>query len=104
METLTFTRSEFDYLKELQIKRRWDWPATFSTNCHGEIWLFWSYGYTRSEDREQIRGLSSVIDQVADIYLRIRSEGGRFFVSDEGALYWDEVVGGKRVIAFFQIT
>jgi phosphatidylglycerophosphatase A len=45
-----------------------------------------------------------VIDQVADIYLRIRSEGGRFFVSDEGALYWDEVVGGKRVIAFFQIT
>jgi hypothetical protein len=103
METLTFTRDEFERLKALQIQRRWDWPATFSTNCHGEIWPFSSYGYTQSEDREQIRGLSSVIDQAADIYLGIRSEGGRFFINDKCALYRDEGVGGLRVIAAFQI-
>ena len=94
METLTIARDEFEYLKALQVKHRWDWPATFSANCRGEIWPFWSYGHTRSEDREQIRGLSSVIDQVADIYIGIRSEGGRFFIDDRCALYWNEDIGG----------
>jgi len=76
MKNLVFSREEFEYLKALQVRRRWDWPAIFSTNCHGDVWPPPGFGYTRGEDRKHVRGLSSVIDQVADMYLNVRSDGG----------------------------
>jgi hypothetical protein len=91
---LTITRAEFDYLRALQRSKRWDWPAVFSTNPQGDIWPFATRGYTHPSEREEVRGLSRVVDQVADLSLRARSNGGRFFIDDFGAFYKDDEVGG----------
>jgi hypothetical protein len=74
--SMKLTHREFEQLKALQVTKRWDWPATFSTNAKGEIWPYVSHGWTRLEDREEVSGLSSVIDGVARFYLKVRSDGG----------------------------
>src|SRR5713226_617633 len=102
METVIISRDEFEEFKRLQIRYRWDWPAVFSANCHGEIWPFVSYGYTPGEYREEVRGLCRTIDAVADDYLEMRREGGRFFINETGAFYKDQ--SGEAVpFAAFQI-
>jgi hypothetical protein len=51
------------------------------------------------------RDLSTVIDKVADIYLKVRSDGGRFFIDDQLACYKGETVGDKStVFVIFQIV
>ena len=90
-ETLAFTRDEFDELVQLQKRRRWDWPAVFSTNEYGDIWPFTTYGWTPDLQREQLRDISKIIDAVAAIYrLKVRPEGGRFFIDEHGAFYKNE--------------
>jgi hypothetical protein len=88
--TIGITRTELDQIRKLPIRRRSDWPAVFSTNCNGEVWLWATYGLTPDDYREQIRGVSEVTDLIADEYLEIRGEGGRFFVDATGAFYKDE--------------
>ena len=90
--TLPVTDDEFAQLKQLQIRFRWDWPAVFSTNLHRDLWPWVTYGYTDWADRQQLRGLSTILDVVADVCLaeRIDDGGGRFFVNDDGAFYKKE--------------
>ncbi len=90
METLAITRDEFEELKRLQIRHRWRWPAIFSTNFHREIWPYAGPGYTKVKERLQVRGVSKIIDAVADQYLRTRKEGGRFFIDEKGAFYTEQ--------------
>jgi hypothetical protein len=100
---LKVTRKEFEHLRGLQVKKRWDWPATFSTNAKGEIWPYVSRGWTRPEDREEVSGLSSVIDEVARFYLKVRSDGGRFFIDDLGASHKSDEIGGPlNLFVFFE--
>jgi hypothetical protein len=87
MKELEITREQFDEFKRLQVKKRWDWPATFSTNSKGPIWPYVTNGKTRQEARNDIRGISPLLDQVADIYTARREEGGRFFIGWDGA-FW----------------
>jgi len=102
MQTLIMSRDEFEEFRRLQIKLRWDWPAVFSANSSGEIWPFVCYGHTAGEHREGIRGFSRIVDNVADEYLIIRNDGGRFFINNKGAFYKD--IGGKEVqFLVFQI-
>jgi hypothetical protein len=96
-DTLSLTRHEFAELVSLQKRRRWDWPAVFSANEHGDIWPFVRYGYTYKRERSQIRGASKIIDTVAEEYIKTKSAGGRFFIGDNGAFYKDE---GSHVIRF----
>jgi hypothetical protein len=103
MKVVILTRKEFDGLKALQVRMRWDWPAVFSTNCRGDIWPFARYGYTPDADRLEVRGLSRVIDEVADIFVKVRSDGGRFFIGDSGAVYRDEA-GCYKAFVQFQIA
>jgi hypothetical protein len=99
------TQEEFDHLKALQVAKRWDWPATFSTNYRGEIWPYVGHGPTRAEDREEVSGISRVIDEVAKLYRKERAEGGRFFIDDRCACYkGDEVGGPLNLFVFFEIT
>jgi hypothetical protein len=101
---LSITRAEFDYLKALQRRKRWDWPAVFSTNPRGDIWPFATRGYTPTVEREEVRGLSRVIDQVADLLLKVRGDGGRFFIDDFGACYKSDEIGGPlNLFVFFEI-
>lgn len=102
---LTFTRKEYDWLRSLQRQKRWDWPATFSANARGDIWPYVTHGWTPEHEREQVRGLSSVIDKVADIYLSVRSDGGRFFINDDFACYKGDTVGDPlNVFVMFNIV
>ena len=102
---LAVTRKQFDQLKALQVKKRWDWPATFSTNAKGEIWPYVSHGWTHPQDREEVSGLSKIVDEVARLYLRLRADGGRFFIDDFGA--WHKSEQGNDVpnpFVYFQMT
>jgi hypothetical protein len=87
VKTLEITPEQFKKFKELQVKKRWDWPATFSTNAQGSIWPYVTNGRTPEENRTDVRGDSPLLDQVADIYTALREEGGRFFIGWDGA-FW----------------
>ena len=87
------------------IKVCWDWPAVFSTNNRREIWPFVTNGYTPEENRKQVRGESRVIDEVADFYLKVRNDGGRFFIDDLGAYYKNADIGeGLNLFVWFRIS
>jgi hypothetical protein len=87
MKALEVTREQFDEFKKLQVKRRWDWPATFSTNSRGSIWPYVTNGRTPEYDRTDVRGVSPLLDEIADRYTALREEGGRFFIGWNGA-FW----------------
>jgi hypothetical protein len=101
---LTLTRAEFDHLKSLQLKKRWDWPAVFSVNNQRDIWPFVTRGWTPEQKREPMRGLSRVIDEVAERYLNERSDGGRFFIDDRLAFWKSEIDDSLHVIVLFKIV
>lgn len=86
MKTIKLTYEEFQNFRDIQIRLRWDWPATFSTNGR-EIWPFVTYGYTDLEDREDVKGQIPVLDEIAEECMAIKPLGGRFFINDEGAFF-----------------
>jgi hypothetical protein len=98
---MRITKSDFESLRELQLRRHWLWPAVFSTNCHLAIWPWVTNGWTHPSQREDVRGVHPIIDVVADEYLRVRPEGGRFFISEQGAFYRDEA---KQIHQFVEFT
>jgi hypothetical protein len=100
MQTLAITRAELRELRRLQRSLRWDWPAVFSTNSKREIWPFKRYGLTGGRDTEELRNVSKILDAVADRYLTIRSEGGRFFVDEKGAFYKDRQARQIKFVCF----
>ncbi len=97
MECIRLTRADFELLKVLQVQQRWDWPAIFSTNPQGDIWPFVTWGLTPEEVRHGIRGLSKVVDEVADAYVCRRHLGGRFFIDESGAFHKN---GAGRTVKF----
>jgi hypothetical protein len=97
---LRVSRHEYELLRELQTRRRWDWPAAFSTNGR-ELWPFQCYGYTPSHVRENLFGISTVLDEVARLYLEVRGpRGGRFFIKDSGAFWKDEFGECHQFVVF----
>jgi hypothetical protein len=87
MKSIRITRAQFEELRSIQIKYRMDWPAAFSTNEHGDLWLFAGRSWTHPHKRVDVRGVFLILDQVADLYTVLREEGGRFFVDDRG-VFW----------------
>jgi len=95
MKTLPITREELEELQRLQL-----WPADLSANHHGAIWRSVTFGWTPFSEREDIRGKSKIIDDVADEYLRVRPGGGRFSIRLAGAFYSPEDEPGGQFVAF----
>jgi hypothetical protein len=91
MQDRFVTEAELEEVRRVQVKYRLDWPATFSTNFHGEIWPFSRWGLTPGKDRELITGVCPLIDEVAIEFLQVRDGGGRFFVDRDGAYYKSDV-------------
>src|SRR5437764_2713282 len=89
---------EYEQLRDLQVKYRWDWPAVFSGNAAGSIWPFRCLGRTPFDQRIDVRGMSSAIDFVADRNLVEREGGGRFFINDMGAFYKDPLSQLHRLV------
>jgi hypothetical protein len=80
--------------------RRWDWPAVFSANCHGDIWAFSTYGYTHPRKRRYVTGDSQIIDAIVVHYLSMREEGGRVFIDVDGAFWKDEDLHEHQFVRF----
>ena len=102
MKYMEITKHDFEEFKGFQIKHRFSWSAIFSTNCNREIWVYGGPGYTHEERRIHVQGNSKVLDRVAEEYLRIRHEGGRFYLTETGAFYSSE--DGKDAIQFLTFS
>ena len=100
METVRITRAEFEEFRSLQRRCRWDWPATFSTNRRNEIWAYITRGYTPFEQRQNLRGLSPILDIVANKYRIARFDLGRFFIDERGGFYKDDSMIVHQFCAF----
>ena len=86
MKTVKITRQELEQIKRLQVNPRLD-PAEFSINKHKQSWARAHFGYTGPQGQKHVRGSCPKLDEIADEYLRVRSEGGAFFVDQKGVFY-----------------
>jgi hypothetical protein len=89
MKTIRINKVEFDKLRELQVKKRNDCHAAFSTNLSEIPWPFVTFGLTPEQLREKIRTVSPILYRLVGNFIEIRPPGGRFFVDDKGA-YWKD--------------
>ena len=81
------TLAEFEEFRDVQIRPRADWPATFSCNQYEEVWPFLTYGWHAEEQRLHLAGAIPLLDEIVADLLSARPEGGRFHITDEG-VYW----------------
>ena len=84
MRTRHMTVAEFKFLRDVQIKPRWGWPATFSCNGRGRVWPSTRFGPTPEHEREAMNGVRALLDEVVEDVLYVRSSGGRFHINDRG--------------------
>ena len=98
MRYVTLTRKEYNQFRAVQVKYRWDWPATFSCNQYHEVWPTSGFGFTRKKDRRYLsRREYPTLHKIVDAYLAARPEGGRFHVNAVGA---SMAKGGPRICRF----
>lgn len=98
MRYITLTFPEYEQFRDVQVKTRWDWPATFSCNQYGEVWATPGYGYTQEENRTYLsRREYPTLHKIVGAYLAARPEGGRIHISDEGVFSADS---GQQVCQF----
>ena len=84
MQEIPLSVDEFDEFRDVQIRPRADWPATFSCSPRGEVWPFKSWGYTYGTGRLHLEGIFPLLDHIVEIVLRERKGGGRFLIDDDG--------------------
>lgn len=101
-ETITVSREEFEGLLALRRRRRLDWPACFSTNIEGQIWPFVTKGYTKADQRENVRGELPFLDELANRFLLLRPQGGRMFLND-GGLFCKSESGAEVLLLAFAV-
>ena len=85
MRTRHMTVAEFEFMREVQIRPRWGWPATFSCNGRREVWPSTRLGLTPEREREHLEGVRAMLDEIVDDVLDVRPRGGRFHINDRGA-------------------
>ena len=100
MECIKLTSEELEEFREVQIRPRADWPATFSSNDLEAVWPFISYGHTYEVQRRYLQGKIPLLDKIVKIVLQERPEGGRFFIDNEGVSIDPEGLGGYRIAKF----
>lgn len=97
VKTIDIAREEYDELRRLQVKLRSGWHAVFSTNPSGEkIWPFTRYTLTPKPDRVLLSGSSQLLDKLVDELLRVKPEGGRFFINEDGAFWKPKEEWGQK--------
>lgn len=81
--------TENDYLALVLLagSHRRDWPVVVSANCLDHVWSFVTWGWTPFSLRNDLRGVSPILDALAEVYGKARSERGRVFINREGAFY-----------------
>ncbi len=84
MQEMHINTEQFKKFRDVQIRPRWDWPATFSCNKHHEVFPYNAKGYTHEKEREYLQGRFPLLDQIVFVVLSERPKGGRFFIKDKG--------------------
>ena len=84
MRTTTISVEDFELFRDIQIRSRWGWPASFSCNMHREVWPFAGFGPTPQGKRQYPIGSIPLLDRIVEVVLSRRSDGGRFFLDDRG--------------------
>ena len=85
MSTGHMTVAEFTFFRDVQIKPKWGWRATFSCNSKGEVWPSTRFGYTPERERVHMEGVRALLDEIVDDVLDVQPRGGRFHIGDRGA-------------------
>lgn len=98
MRYITLAYNEFEQFRDVQVKSRWDWPATFSCNPSGQVWPPPGYGFTDEADRIYLsRRDYPTLHMIVDALLSVHHKGGRFHINDDGVFLAD---GGPRICQF----
>ena len=84
MRTRTIGLAELKYFRDVQVRPRWGWPATFSCNGRREVWPGTRYGHTPEHERQHLEGVLALLDEIVDDVLHVEPRGGRFHVNDQG--------------------
>ncbi|MYD88504.1 MAG: hypothetical protein F4018_03475 [Acidobacteria bacterium] len=91
------TLANFQFFRDVQIKPKWGWPATFSCNGQHEVWPGTRYGLTPEGEREHLEGVLALLDEIVDDVLHVEPRGGRFHVDDRGVF----LAAGRRQVTEF---
>jgi hypothetical protein len=86
---IEITAEEFELLQSLTVKAKGDAKAIFSTNPSKDLWPSTRAGRTPFNEREDVAGRTTVLDQLAKCLRWHRENGGRLLVKEDGA-YWRE--------------
>jgi len=87
MLSMDMTGEELNHLKRLLVSYRRDRKAVFSVNSQERTWPFATWGPTPEARRKHIVRGSEKLRVIACELLRVRPEGGRFFLDRTGAYY-----------------
>lgn len=101
MRTYRMNRKEFADFRDVQIKPKAGWPASFSCNAKGEVWPRSRSGFHQQEDRIQMKGHIPMLDNVVDDVLEASSvlpKGGRFDLNDAGAFLTESGIQVSRFV------
>ena len=84
MRTWRMTTANFEYFRDVQVKPKWGWPATFSCNGKREVWPGTTFGHTPKGEREHLEGVLAVLDEIVEDVVDAQPRGGRFHIDDRG--------------------
>ncbi len=91
MKTIRINKAEFDKFRELQLEKRNDCHAAFSSNLSEDPWPFVTFGLTPEQLREKVLERSPKLMQIVGIFVELRqsTSGGRFLIDYDG-VYWKD--------------
>ena len=94
------TPAEFTFFRDVQIKPKWGWPATFSCNSKGEVWPSKRFGLTPERERAHMEGVRALLDTDEAVWDRLMDVNakGVFLCSQAAARRMIAQGGGGRII------
>jgi hypothetical protein len=102
MKSVTISLNDLNLFRECRLKDRADWWATFSAEPNfGEIYPFITRGFTQPSQRLGLRKDFPKLAEIADLYLELRPQGGRFFIDHHGAYFHETAQGPHHQFAKF---
>lgn len=105
MRTIRVKRKAYQKLVRCYKQHVWDhrlgeWDAIFSCNPSREAWPCDYYGYSDPNDRGYLQKRYKLLRKLVKIVLADRTEGGRFFLNEDGVFVNPEWQG-LYPIAYF---
>ena len=97
---LPISWSDFEDFRDVQIKPRHLWPATFSCNGRGKVWPYTGPGYSNPSQMNYMGGLFPLLDEIVRLALEIDSDGKRFTVNDRGVFLADAAYYYRQICQF----